>query len=98
MKLVTFSGAAGGNRVGVPHGDSIIDLAAAGAAAGLGADALHQLHSVKALLGAGDAGHAAAQQALDFAAGRSGAWAVPASEASLLAPIPRPDKIFLPRR
>ena len=96
MKLVTFSGAAsGGNRVGVPHGDTIIDLAAAGEAAGLGADAIRQFHSVKALLGAGDAGHAAAQRALDFAAARSGAWTVPAAEASLQAPIPRPDKIFL---
>ncbi|MAG35901.1 MAG: hypothetical protein CL878_06625 [Dehalococcoidia bacterium] len=96
MKLVTFSGSqGGGKRVGVSQGDTIIDLAAAGEAAGLGPDAVHQFHSVKALLGAGDAGQAAARRALDFAAGQTGAWTVPAAKASLRAPIPRPDKIFL---
>ncbi len=96
MKLVTFSGApGGGNRVGVPLGDTIIDLAAAGLDAGLSVAAIQDFRSIKALLGAGAAGQVAAQQALDFAAGQSGIWTVPAAAASLLAPIPRPDKIFL---
>ena len=97
MRLVTFVGTRGGEqRVGAQAGETVTDLAAAGAAAGLSAGEVRQFRSVKSLLGAGQAGHDAAQRVLRFAAGRADpAWTASAGDVTLRAPIPHPGKILL---
>ena len=72
-----------------------VDAAAAAAAAGRGESAA--LRSVHALLEAGAAGQDAAAAALRFATERGlgdSSWAVPAAQARLRTPIPRPGKVL----
>lgn len=91
MKLVTYQSPPSPARVGALVGESIVDLAAAHAAAGGHAPFPATMQT---LLEAGDAGMALAREALAFAAQHPGTYAAPINTATLLAPLPRPGKII----
>ena len=91
MKLVTYQTSQSPARVGALHGETVVDLAAAHAAAGGHSSFPTTLQS---LLEAGDAGMALAREALAFAVRHPDKYAAPVNTTTLLAPLPRPGKII----
>lgn len=91
MKLVTYQTPQSSPRVGALQGETIVDLAAAHAAAGGHSPFPTTLQT---LLEAGEAGLALAREALAHAAQHPGKYSVPNHSTTLLAPLPRPGKII----
>ncbi|MEO6063991.1 MAG: fumarylacetoacetate hydrolase family protein [Thermoflexales bacterium] len=91
MKLVTYQTPHSLAQIGALLGETIIDLSAAHAAAG-GHTPFPT--TMQTLLEAGDAGMGLAREALAFAGQHPGKFDIPASGATLLAPLPRPGKII----
>ena len=97
MKLVTFTGAAGGNRVGVPHGDTIVDLGRGWRSRRARRGCPSPVPQRQGALGRRRRRpRSPRSRRLISLRDRVVPGAVPAGRrASLQAPIPRPDKIFL---
>ena len=91
MKLVTYQTPQSTPRVGALRGETVVDLAAAHAAAGGHSPFPTTLQT---LLEAGEAGLALTREALAYARLHPGTYDLPMGSATLLAPLPRPGKII----